>query len=44
MTHEQQRIGLRRLGLLPAGTGGEDPDEDFAFGLDLLVRGLSTLA
>ena len=44
VTHEQQRIGLRRLGLLPAGTGGEDPDEDFAFGLDMLVRGLSTLA
>ena len=44
VTHEQQRIGLRRVGLRPAGTGGEDPDEDFAFGLDLLVRGLSTLA
>lgn len=42
VAHEQQRIQLDRLGLLPVGGLTEDPAGDFAFGVDLLVRGLGT--
>ncbi|MBF4624241.1 TetR/AcrR family transcriptional regulator C-terminal domain-containing protein [Clavibacter sp. VKM Ac-2872] len=42
VAHEQQRVQLDRLGLLPAPTDEEDPAGDFAFGVDLLVRGLGT--
>ena len=44
VAHEQQRIQLDRLGLLPAGADEAHPTRDFAFGVDLLVRGLGTLA
>jgi TetR/AcrR family tetracycline transcriptional repressor len=44
VAHEQQRVQLARLGLLPEDAGDEDPARDFAFGVDLLVRGLGTLA
>jgi TetR/AcrR family tetracycline transcriptional repressor len=43
VAHEQQRVQLDRVGLLPADAPREDPARDFAFGLDLLVRGLGTL-
>ncbi|OUE27618.1 TetR/AcrR family transcriptional regulator C-terminal domain-containing protein [Clavibacter michiganensis] len=43
VAHEQQRIQLDRLGLLPVGGVEEDPARDFAFGVELLVRGLGTL-
>ncbi|RIJ62167.1 TetR family transcriptional regulator, partial [Clavibacter lycopersici] len=43
VAHEQQRGQLDRLGLLPAGAVDEDPARDFAFGVDLIVRGLGTL-
>ncbi|RII93147.1 TetR family transcriptional regulator, partial [Clavibacter californiensis] len=42
VAHEQQRIELDRLGLLPGHARDEDPARDFAFGIDLLVRGLTT--
>ncbi|MBD5381566.1 TetR/AcrR family transcriptional regulator C-terminal domain-containing protein [Clavibacter sepedonicus] len=42
VVHEQQRVQLDRLGLLTARDGEEDPTGDFAFGIDLLVRGLGT--
>jgi TetR/AcrR family tetracycline transcriptional repressor len=44
VAHEQERIQLGRLGLLPVAAGEEEPARDFAFGVDLLVRGLGTLA
>ncbi|RIJ54832.1 TetR/AcrR family transcriptional regulator C-terminal domain-containing protein [Clavibacter phaseoli] len=44
VAHEQERIQLDRLGLLPVAAGEEEPARDFAFGVDLLVRGLGTLA
>ncbi len=42
VAHEQQRMQLDRLGLLPGHARDEDPAGDFAFGIDLLVRGLGT--
>ncbi|CCE75550.1 TetR/AcrR family transcriptional regulator C-terminal domain-containing protein [Clavibacter nebraskensis] len=44
VAHEQQRAQLARLGLLPEDADDTDPARDFAFGVDLLVRGLGTLA
>lgn len=44
VAHEQQRMQLERLGLIAADAGDEDPARDFAFGIDLLVRGVATLA
>jgi TetR/AcrR family tetracycline transcriptional repressor len=44
VAHEQQRIQLDRLGLLPVDAARDDPAGDFAFGVDLLIRGLGTLA
>ncbi|UKF23761.1 MULTISPECIES: TetR/AcrR family transcriptional regulator C-terminal domain-containing protein [Clavibacter] len=44
VAHEQQRIQLDRIGLLPGHAHDEDPARDFAFGIDLLVRGLAALA
>ncbi|MBF4616691.1 TetR/AcrR family transcriptional regulator C-terminal domain-containing protein [Clavibacter sp. VKM Ac-2873] len=44
VAHEQQRIQLDRLGLLTVRAPAQESADDFAFGVDLLVRGLGTRA